>query len=134
MGAGIHSELARWGEVGYTHSVRVNGVIFNFAINKKFEKGIEMLIGQYMDKIKRAGVQSYYGYYCYAQNIPAEEALTNRTPNSEYICWITEKHRVFRQEKLRHNSPYSKEEQEKFFTWIKEEAIKEREAVIHGLS
>ena len=94
----------------------------------------KMEINQYMDKIKRAGVQSYYGCFCYAQNITAETALTNKTPNSEYIRWITEKHRIFQQEKLLHNRVYSKDEQKRFFAWLKEEAKKERKEAIAKLN
>lgn len=83
-----------------------------------------MSIDKYLGDIKKAGVQSYYGCFCYARNIEVSEALTNKTPNSEYIQWITEKHRVF-QEKLGHNRVYNSEEQKRFFVWLKEQALSE---------
>lgn len=89
-----------------------------------------MSIDQYLDEIKKAGVQTYYGVFCYSKNIGASEALTNRTPNSEFIQWITEKHRIFQQEKLKHNRPYTKVEADRFISWIKEEAEKEKQEII----
>lgn len=84
------------------------------------------MIDRYLDKIKRLGVQSYYGCFCYAQGIDADNVLTNKIPNFVYIQWITEKHRVFRQEH-NINRMYSAQEKKDFVDWLKKEVEIERE-------
>lgn len=89
-----------------------------------------MSINEYLNEIKKAGVEIYYGVFYYSKNINLSEALTNRTPNSEFIQWITEKHRIFQQEKLKHNRPYTKVEADRFIVWVKEEAEKEKQEIM----